>query len=225
MLFLQGTRDALAIARPDSSRCARRSARAPRSSCSSDADHSFHVPARSGRKDADVMREMLDAFALWLDETSRRADVSGRIPMARLPCEKLGGDGWAARCLCCWRRTAGAILARRQRSATSGEGSMRLMRSLAGCIGRDRRGGRIVLIARASAGEADRAACGRRQDADRLPAAHDRASVAAISRRKASRSRSAISRAAPRRCRRWSAAAPTSCAAPTSTPCSWPTRA
>jgi hypothetical protein len=31
-----------------------------------DADHSFHVPARSGRKDADVRREMLDAVAEWM---------------------------------------------------------------------------------------------------------------------------------------------------------------
>jgi hypothetical protein len=33
-----------------------------------DADHSFHVPARSGRKDAEVMREMLDAFAAWAEK-------------------------------------------------------------------------------------------------------------------------------------------------------------
>jgi predicted alpha/beta-hydrolase family hydrolase len=33
-----------------------------------DADHSFHVPARSGRKDSDVMREMLDAFAAWAEK-------------------------------------------------------------------------------------------------------------------------------------------------------------
>ena len=31
-----------------------------------DADHSFHVPARSGRRDADVRREMLDALAAWI---------------------------------------------------------------------------------------------------------------------------------------------------------------
>ena len=31
-----------------------------------DADHSFHVPARSGRKDAQVLGEVLDAFAGWL---------------------------------------------------------------------------------------------------------------------------------------------------------------
>jgi predicted alpha/beta-hydrolase family hydrolase len=30
-----------------------------------DADHSFHVPARSGRKDADVMAELLDELASW----------------------------------------------------------------------------------------------------------------------------------------------------------------
>ena len=29
------------------------------------ADHSFHVPARTGRKDAEVLAEMLDAFAAW----------------------------------------------------------------------------------------------------------------------------------------------------------------
>jgi len=31
-----------------------------------DADHSFHVPARSGRKDSEVMAEMLNALAAWL---------------------------------------------------------------------------------------------------------------------------------------------------------------
>jgi predicted alpha/beta-hydrolase family hydrolase len=29
------------------------------------ADHSFHVPARTGRKDAEVMAELLDALAAW----------------------------------------------------------------------------------------------------------------------------------------------------------------
>jgi hypothetical protein len=32
-----------------------------------DADHSFHVPARTGRKDADVQAELLDRFAAWID--------------------------------------------------------------------------------------------------------------------------------------------------------------
>ena len=65
MLFLQGTRDALAewplvertvaalhadvtLARFD------------------DADHSFHVPKSSGWSDADVLEAMLDAFAGWV---------------------------------------------------------------------------------------------------------------------------------------------------------------
>ena len=33
-----------------------------------DADHSYHVPARTGRKDSDVRSEMLDVLAAWIDE-------------------------------------------------------------------------------------------------------------------------------------------------------------
>jgi dienelactone hydrolase len=32
-----------------------------------DADHSFHVPARTGRKDAEVLADMLDALTAWLE--------------------------------------------------------------------------------------------------------------------------------------------------------------
>jgi len=32
------------------------------------ADHSFHVPAKSGRKDAEVLTEILDDFAAWVDK-------------------------------------------------------------------------------------------------------------------------------------------------------------
>ena len=32
-----------------------------------DADHSFHVPVRSGRTDAQVMNDVLDAFGAWAD--------------------------------------------------------------------------------------------------------------------------------------------------------------
>jgi predicted alpha/beta-hydrolase family hydrolase len=35
-----------------------------------DADHSFHVPARSGRSDAEVREEMLDALAQWMDSAA-----------------------------------------------------------------------------------------------------------------------------------------------------------
>ena len=38
-----------------------------------DADHSFHVPARSGRKDADVRAEMLDALAGWIEKVVSRS--------------------------------------------------------------------------------------------------------------------------------------------------------
>jgi predicted alpha/beta-hydrolase family hydrolase len=31
-----------------------------------DADHSFHVRARTGRKDAELMKDVLDAFASWI---------------------------------------------------------------------------------------------------------------------------------------------------------------
>jgi len=31
-----------------------------------DADHSFHVPAKTGRKDAEVMDEILDAARDWI---------------------------------------------------------------------------------------------------------------------------------------------------------------
>jgi predicted alpha/beta-hydrolase family hydrolase len=65
MLFLQGTRDALAdleLLAPMTKRLGKRASLR----LLQDADHSFHVPARSGRKDADVRREMLDGLAAWL---------------------------------------------------------------------------------------------------------------------------------------------------------------
>jgi predicted alpha/beta-hydrolase family hydrolase len=37
----------------------------------SDADHSFHVPARTGRKDAEVMIEVLDALASWTSSVTQ----------------------------------------------------------------------------------------------------------------------------------------------------------
>ena len=64
MLFLQGTRDALADVKLLKPVIKRLGARASLE-LFEDADHSFHVPARSGRKDAEVRRAMLDAFAEW----------------------------------------------------------------------------------------------------------------------------------------------------------------
>jgi predicted alpha/beta-hydrolase family hydrolase len=36
------------------------------------ADHSFHVPARSGRKDGEVMDEVLDVMAAWIDKLATK---------------------------------------------------------------------------------------------------------------------------------------------------------
>jgi hypothetical protein len=69
MLLLQGTRDALAMLDQIEPLCKALGARATLK-LFAHADHSFHVPARSGRKDADVMSEMLDAFASWVSEVA-----------------------------------------------------------------------------------------------------------------------------------------------------------
>jgi predicted alpha/beta-hydrolase family hydrolase len=66
MLFLQGTRDALAAPEQIAPLCRSLGARATLKMFA-DADHSFHLPARSGRADADLRSEMLDALAAWID--------------------------------------------------------------------------------------------------------------------------------------------------------------
>ena len=66
MLFLQGTRDELADLRLVRAFVERLGARATLT-LFEDADHSFHVPARTGRKDSEVMTEMLDALVGWID--------------------------------------------------------------------------------------------------------------------------------------------------------------
>jgi uncharacterized protein len=66
MLFLQGTRDNLATLAELEPLCRKLGARATLK-LFDDADHSFHVPARSGRKDAQVRGEILDALAAWVD--------------------------------------------------------------------------------------------------------------------------------------------------------------
>src|SRR5208283_2709896 len=67
MLFLQGRRDALATLDQLQPLCEALGARATLK-LFQDADHSFHVPARTGRKDAEVRGEMLDALAGWIDD-------------------------------------------------------------------------------------------------------------------------------------------------------------
>jgi uncharacterized protein len=65
MLFLQGTRDGLAdvaLMKPVVEQLG------PRATLHlvDGADHSFHVLARSGRNDRDVLNEILDAFSDWI---------------------------------------------------------------------------------------------------------------------------------------------------------------
>jgi uncharacterized protein len=67
MLFLQGTRDTLAMFDQLEPVCQALGARATLK-LFADADHSFHVPARSGRMDAQVLAEVLDALAGWTGE-------------------------------------------------------------------------------------------------------------------------------------------------------------
>ena len=64
MLFLQGTRDELASLELMQSVVERFGPRA-RLHLAQEADHSFHVPARSGRSDTDVRSELLQAFHDW----------------------------------------------------------------------------------------------------------------------------------------------------------------
>jgi predicted alpha/beta-hydrolase family hydrolase len=71
MLFLQGTRDALAMLDELEPVCEALGVRATLR-LFADADHSFHVPARTGRKDAQVRAEMLDALAAWIEEVLGR---------------------------------------------------------------------------------------------------------------------------------------------------------
>ena len=66
MLFLQGTRDTLAALNQLEPLCSHLGPRATLK-LFPDADHSFHVPARGGRKDAQVRAEMLDILSDWIE--------------------------------------------------------------------------------------------------------------------------------------------------------------
>ena len=66
MLFLQGTRDALAelsLLKPVVKSLGNKA----RLHLAEGADHSFHVLKSSGRNDREVLAEILDAFAAWVD--------------------------------------------------------------------------------------------------------------------------------------------------------------
>lgn len=72
MLFLQGTRDALAELDQIEPLC-RKLGTGATLRLFDDADHSFHVPARSGRTDAQVRSEMLDQLSAWIDRVTGRS--------------------------------------------------------------------------------------------------------------------------------------------------------
>jgi hypothetical protein len=67
MLFLQGTRDTLASLDQIEPLCKKLGKRVTLK-LFADADHFFHVPARTGRKDAQVLGDVIDAFVTWFDD-------------------------------------------------------------------------------------------------------------------------------------------------------------
>ena len=69
LLFLQGSRDELAHL-PLLTKLVERLGDRATLALFDDADHSFHVPARTGRKDADVRAEMAEVLARWIAETA-----------------------------------------------------------------------------------------------------------------------------------------------------------
>jgi predicted alpha/beta-hydrolase family hydrolase len=69
MLFVQGTRDELAHLELLEPLIRELGAHATLKALA-DADHSFHVPARSGKKDPDIRREALTTVADWIEGLS-----------------------------------------------------------------------------------------------------------------------------------------------------------
>jgi len=69
LLFLQGSRDELAdlaLLRPVVTRLASRATL----EVFPEADHSFHVLARTGRRDPDVRADLVDRFVAWIDRVT-----------------------------------------------------------------------------------------------------------------------------------------------------------
>jgi hypothetical protein len=71
MLFLQGTRDELAVLDLLQPLVQRLGVERATLALFDDADHAFHVRVRSGRSDAQTLVEMLDVMAGWAREHSR----------------------------------------------------------------------------------------------------------------------------------------------------------
>lgn len=76
MLFVQGSRDALAdmsLLRPVLDRLGQRATLA----LAENADHAFHVPAGTGRRDPEVLSDLLDSTAAWIAALARRQPPAG----------------------------------------------------------------------------------------------------------------------------------------------------
>ena len=71
MLFLQGTRDALASL-DQLEPLYKKLGTLATLKLFADADHSFHVPVRTGRKDTQVLGDVVDVLAAWLDGVTDR---------------------------------------------------------------------------------------------------------------------------------------------------------
>jgi hypothetical protein len=84
MLFFQGTRDELARLDLVQGLVRRLGTRATLKVIDG-ADHSFHVPARSGRQDAEVQAEMLDAAAAWMEQLTGGGKKKTLQPVAVSP--------------------------------------------------------------------------------------------------------------------------------------------
>lgn len=82
MLFLQGTRDALANLELLESLIGKLGPRATLERFQ-DADHSFHVPARTGRNDSEVRDELLDALARWIEGVMASSELTSASRSAR----------------------------------------------------------------------------------------------------------------------------------------------
>ncbi len=78
MLFLQGTRDEFADLQLLTAVVERLGSRATLK-LFEDADHSFHVPARTGHKDSQVMLELASATAAWIAATAMAPETRGII--------------------------------------------------------------------------------------------------------------------------------------------------
>jgi predicted alpha/beta-hydrolase family hydrolase len=76
MLFLQGTRDALADPGLLKLVVAKLGDRAILKAFE-DADHSFHVPRKSGSNDTEILRALADTVAGWMSTVLGSANAAG----------------------------------------------------------------------------------------------------------------------------------------------------